>query len=609
MFQLQLFKLKSSKLPTRLGRQADSGFALWDALLLAALIAALLLVAFVSQQSRNHMNQAQGQDATLLWADQQVAGFTSSHLRLPCPDTNGDGFEDCGSGITSGLLPVQTLGLKADAARRGPMRILYSVLRSSGMDPTVLESYFEPEMWDGTKYSYGAVNGLDFCRKLADIVEGNPATIAYTVGVKRLDGEPDLERSRSVADLSNNLSCITTMASVNGIALAVDVVNEVLDQQQSTKEDAIITIAFNVLHIVLTAIDVTVAGIGLAASIATLAGASAALATAIGTCIVLVGCAFIPPYTAAVIAAGIAIGLFAAAIVAGVAAIVTLIASTALAIEVAIKTGNDPGDQVLDIDIDDVRQAALDAADQATAEENKAAQRHNAMINAENAKNNAYDLVISRSNSKDPSNTHDADVNAAMSAAVALNNASQARDDAQGKLDQANKRVSELTDAVSLQQDSCSNADLPNEQYKCDAVPAVQNKLAEAQQDVTVKQAAFNLAIYQFLTANTNYNVAMQAVLNDFGEPAGCSIFFPTVACAIDDYRKKYLVWQKSVDAYNIQHQTAIDARNSANQSWDAYVQLRDQGFPSGTGSGSAIMVWAGAEAILKQADANGVVK
>ncbi len=599
MFKLQPFKLKSQK-----------GFGLWDTLLLVALIAALLLVAFVSQQSRNHLRQAQDQDATLLWADQQVAGFTSSHLRLPCPDTNNDGLEDCGSGTTSGLLPVQTLGLKADAATRGPVRILYSLLRPSGMDPTVLESYFEPEMWDGTKYSYGTANGLDFCRKLADIVAGTPAAVAYTVALKRLDEEPDLARSRSVSDLSNNLSCITTMSSVNGIALGVDVVNEVLDQQASTKQDAIITIAFNVLHIALTAIDVSLAAIGLAASITALAAASAALAGAVASCVVLVGCALIPPYTAAVVAAGVAIGLYAGAIALGVAAIFTLIASTALAIDVAIKTGSDPGDQTLDINLDDIKQAALDAADQATAEENKANQRYNEMVAAENAKNAAHQQVINWSNNLDPSNTYDADVNAALDAAVALDVASQTKDATQGDLDQANDQVTKLNAALAQQQIDCAGANLPTEQYKCSAVPEIQSRLVQAQQAAAVALDARNSAVTQFNAANTTYNAALNKVAGDFGESAAaCFIVSTGVTCSIELYRKQYLKWLKAKDAYAVQHQSALDARNGADKAWAAYVQIRDQGFPSGTGSGSAITVWAGAEAILKQADANGVVE
>ncbi|MGA7296517.1 MAG: hypothetical protein WBW92_03260 [Rhodanobacteraceae bacterium] len=598
MFKLQPFKLKSEK-----------GFALWDTLLLVALIGALLLVAFVSQHARSQMHLAQDQDATLLWADQQVAGFTSSHLRLPCPDTNNDGLEDCGSGTTSGLLPVQTLGLKADAATRGPVRILYSLLRPSGMDPTVLESYFEPEMWDGTKYSYGTANGLDFCRKLADIVAGNSAAVAYKVGLTRLDGEGDLERTRSVSDLSNNLSCITTMSSVNGIALAVDVVNEVLSQQQSTHDAAIITIAFNVLHIILTGIDVALAAIGLANSIATLAEASVALAAAIASCIVLVGCAEIPPFTAAVIAAGLAIGFSGAAIAAGAIAIGLLVASTASATDVAIKTGNDPhSDTTLDVDLGTMEQAAIDAENQATTEENRAAASYTTMLQKQNERDAARNHVIQLADAADPGNTYDPKVNAALAAAVTLDNARVAQDQAQGDLDQANKLVTDLTNTYGLVQTECANATLPAEQYKCDAVTRVHTKLVAAQQDVPLKQAALTSANTQANAAQTAYNNARNAVYNAFhpSHPAAALNIYN----AIDEYRKKYAQWQQARNGYNLQLTAAQKARNSATQARAAYEQLKfNYEHPGTTPTGNAIMVWSGAEAILKQADANGVVE
>lgn len=595
MHKIQVFKLKSTK---------GQGFALWDTLLLVALVAALLVVAFVSQQSRMHWHQAQDQDATLLWADQQVAGFAVSHLRLPCPDINDDGLEDCGAGSLSGLLPVKTLGLKADAATRGPVRILYDMLRPGSMDPALLESYFEPQKWDGSKYSYGTANGLDFCGKLADIVSGNPSAVAYTVGLKRRDGETDLQRSHSASDLSNSLSCITTMSSVNGIALAVDVVNEVLDQQSSTKDAAVITIAFNILHIALTGIDVALAAIGMAASVTALGVASGLLAGAIASCVVLVGCALIPVYTAAVVAAGVAIGLFATAIALGAVAIATLVASTALAIDVAIKTGNDPGDQTLDVDLDQVKDAAQAAADKATEEENKLNNLRNQRDAAYNAQLAAYNQVYNLANGQ-----HAADVNAAVSAARALDNAQLVYDQAKGERDEASKRVNDLNDALTYQQNECANANLPDEQYKCDTVPRIQDRIAQAQQDLASKQSALNNATTQLNDATAAYNTAWDKVRNDFGEVGFCWLFPVEVSCAIDDYRSKYLKWKKAVAAYDGQVQIAADARTSANQAWDAYVQMRDGNTPGNTGSGSAITVWAGAEAILKQADANGVVE
>lgn len=584
-----------------------TGFALWDTLLLVALIAALLVVAFVSQQAYIHLRVTQQQAATVLWADQQVAGFAVSHRRLPCPDINGDGLEDCGAGSTAGALPLLTLGLQADAATRGPINILYTVDRPLTMDLAVLASYFEPQQWDGTKYSYGNVNGLDFCGKLADIVSAAADTTAYTVGLKRKDGEADLVRSHSAADISNSLSCVTTMSSVNGIALAVDVVNEVLAQQQSTNQSAKITIAFNVLHVILTAVDVALSGVALANSIETEAESAALLAAAIVSCIVLVGCAEIPPLTAAVVAAGVAIGLSGVAIGLSAAAIITLVASTGLAIDVAIKTGNDPGNQTLDINLSDMNAAATKAENQANADEAKAASAYTTMQNKATDRNNAYNAITTADNAVDPQHNHDALVTTATTDAVALDNAQQAKDQAQGDLDQANKKVSQLTDSYTHAQTNCAGATLPAEQYKCDAVARVHQQLLDAQAAVGAKQTALNNANTQLVAAQSAYNAALQAITNTFaGNASGAA----NLVGAINNYKTKYAQWQNAVAGYNVLHQTALDSRNSATQARNVYNQLAyNLAHPGTTPTGSAITVWAGAAAILQQADANGVVQ
>ena len=577
-----------------------AGFGLWDVVLLVALIAAMLVAALVSQQARTHLRAAEEQSATVLWADQQVAGFAASHLRLPCPDINKDGLEDCAAGAANGLLPLLTMGLQADAATRGPVRITYKVQRPSAMDPVILGSYFEPQKWDGERYAYGTSNGLDLCGKLADIVADDPAAVAYSVAVTRQDGTPDLVRERSAAELVDALSCITTMASVNGIALAVDVVTEVLEQQAQTHDAAIITIAFNVLHIALAAIDITLAAIGLAASIAIEAAAASALATAIALCVIGVGCPFIPPYTAAVAAAAVAIALFGTTIGLNAAAIIVLAASTGLAIDVAIKTGNDPGDQTLDVDLGQQEQAAIDAENTATTAENDAANsavRVQAALIARDMARKAVTDVQTGS-----------EIDAALAAAVALDNAQMANDEAQGQYDLAVEREGKLQVALTQAQASCAGAKLPDEQYKCDAVTAVNSRLQDAQAAVPVAQATLTAAQAAAAIAQTNYDQARAAVQTKF--PGLWAFPAPGLGQSIDDYRKAYLAWQRETSAYNGLHQTALDLRSAATQARDSYNQLKyNYEHPGSTPTGSAITVWAGAEAILKQADANGVVE
>lgn len=577
-------------------RRRIAGFGLWDSLLLVALVAVMLVAAFVSQQARTHLRTAEQQSATLLWADQQVAGFVASHLRLPCPDSNGSGLEDCTSGVQQGLLPLVTLGLQANAATRGPVRIKYNLQRPPGMDPGLLESYFEPQQWDGTLYDYGTSNGLDLCGKLVDIVNADPGAVAYSVALTREDGIPDLVKQHSTSDLASSLNCITTMSSVNGIALAVDVVNEVIDQQSSTNDAAVITIAFNVLHMALASIDAISAAVGLAASIATEVASAAALAGAIASCIVLVGCAFIAPYTAAVAAAAVAIGLYATTIALDAAAFVVLAVSTGLAIDVAIKTGNAPGNQTASVDLTQQEQAAESAEQTATDAENDAAAAQVTLQNALAARDLAYQQVIGLAQGST--------IDTVLAAAVTLDNATSAQAQAQGNFDQANDRVTDLTASYTQAQASCASANLPSEQYKCDAVSQVNANLVQAQQNVTVTQTALTAANQQVVDATTAYNNAKTAVATAFP-----GLWVLSLQSAIDGYRDAYAVWQKDTDAYNTQEQRALDARSNATQARAAYNQLVASQAAGPTPTGSGIQVWAGAEAILKQADANGVVE
>ena len=60
-------------------------------------------------------------------ADDAVMGFATINARLPCPDTDHDGREDCGGGEV-GKLPYLTIGLPD--ARAGRLR--YGVLRRTG---------------------------------------------------------------------------------------------------------------------------------------------------------------------------------------------------------------------------------------------------------------------------------------------------------------------------------------------------------------------------------------------------------------------------------------------------------------------------------------------
>jgi hypothetical protein len=607
-------------------RGSMTGFALWDVLLLVTLIASILLAIFLIQQSRVQLRSVQERNATLLWADNKVAGFAAANLRLPCPDSNNDGNEDCGS--STGTLPFLTLGLSGDAAVRGPQQIRYNLLAAAAtdLDLRVLDNRFEPIKWDGNafgdNYAYAAVNGLDFCLKLAKTLDyedlpdprngttgvGNANAVAYSLAVPQRQGLPDITRSRSVADLSNALGCMTNMSAVNGISLAVEVVNEVQDEQESIRDSAIITIAFNVFNIAMAGLDVATAGVGLASSITTLAAASSLLAGAVASCIVLVGCAFIPVYTAAVTAASIAIGLFGAAIAASALAIGALVYSTALAVEVAIATGLSPGNTSPSVDLAAQLATVQQAEANATADELAATNAFNAMQQDITDRTNARNNITALRNAVDPNGDYDTQLNAAIAASEALNIARVAKDNADGLAETKRKRRDDLNASLVDAQTSCAGANLPSEQYKCDTRDRVLADRDAAQVEYNNALAAQTLAGQQLATATNTYNTALSNLNTAYNNIN--PILGNLMVTRVNNYHDAYYQLQNSTISYNALQQTAVQSRASAVAARNSYNELVAAVNNGGTlPGGSQVIAWSGAEAILRQSDAKGEVE
>ncbi|MDR2112281.1 MAG: type II secretion system GspH family protein [Candidatus Accumulibacter sp.] len=111
------------------------GFQLLElAIVLVALGVITLMATFafsgVDQKNTRAQSAAEAENAR-----EAIRAFLLANKRLPCPDTNADGHENCGGG-ESGYLPYASLGLTENTHNR--MR--YSVYRASGTnDATRLE--------------------------------------------------------------------------------------------------------------------------------------------------------------------------------------------------------------------------------------------------------------------------------------------------------------------------------------------------------------------------------------------------------------------------------------------------------------------------------------
>lgn len=192
----------------RHGAHRPSGFSLIElAVALAALgLVTLLLVQFLATASQQH--RAVARRHLLTRADDALLAYAMINSRLPCPDVDHDGDQDCGAGQV-GRLPWRTIGLPDANARR----IRYGVLRwpsaGNGADLTRNVDRFLPLQVSGTigmPTAVGNANGLDLCWALRNARQQGPepaylhvtragspssieANIAYAVALPMRDGD------------------------------------------------------------------------------------------------------------------------------------------------------------------------------------------------------------------------------------------------------------------------------------------------------------------------------------------------------------------------------------------------------------------------------------
>jgi len=102
-----------------------------------------------------------------------LTGFVFTHSRLPCPDSNADGIEDCGGGLARGYLPFRTLGMPGQARNSSGLALRYAVFRNSAGNSDLASRVdrFAPLLPAGTAPTavatvLGVANALDMCKAL-----------------------------------------------------------------------------------------------------------------------------------------------------------------------------------------------------------------------------------------------------------------------------------------------------------------------------------------------------------------------------------------------------------------------------------------------------------
>lgn len=364
------------------------GFSLLELAAVLALLSGLVFALLYKTSDVSIQTTLQSTDSALRAADEQVRQFAVWNGRLPCPDTDGNGLEDCGGGTQKGYLPYRTLGLAVigyEAGEQGSRALRYGVYRAAAdSDLAVRGDRFKPTNADGTAYNLGNENSLDFCSALASAA-GNAQNnaylhIAYTNGARsamaymlaspgvadadsdgdRYDGlngssaagfnapltpvstaYDDTTRGRGLNELYELLHCQVSQRSLNLAANAIALEEENIAFAQSNKDSADEGVVMNAVGSGLAAWSMAQAGAELAGAIEVQAVSAGLLAAATATCAIppFIGCALVPVYTAAVASAGTGIGLAGTALGLSGVALGLQIASTVLYADIAAKAG------------------------------------------------------------------------------------------------------------------------------------------------------------------------------------------------------------------------------------------------------------------------------
>lgn len=190
-------------------------------------------------------------------ASDAVIGFALANSRLPCPDTDGDGIEDCAGAAGTGTLPQRTIG------QLFPRPIRYGVNRLAGTDLARLTQRYFPNI-PGAAPSPTPLNGLDLCIALRD---GQASLMGLPVGAASVpsafalassgagdasgdgnlfdglnagggfvapgspitNGYDDYSSAMGFGELAQRLGCLTRLAEANGAARSAVAARDLYD--------------------------------------------------------------------------------------------------------------------------------------------------------------------------------------------------------------------------------------------------------------------------------------------------------------------------------------------------------------------------------------------
>ncbi len=532
------------KAKNNLYHNKQDGFSLWELsivmlIMIGLFVALVKIMPYIVQRENVELDSS-----IVIKVDEQILGFIAAYNRLPCPDNNNDGLENCGS--NSGTVPYKTLGLNEDYAGIGSIPISYAVFKNSAInaDLTTIADLFNPTDSHGTVSTFNQINGLDFCTALANassstfstsyvhiiLPDGTMTAVPYvivTAGTSNADGSgtafdgrndtaaldfeapnknhtatyDDTVFSKSFAELATALECDTAQNSLNLLADAKATHTENVTQAQSIKESAELAIIITIMQTALGVANTAMAVYNLVLAGALVAVASGSLASAIATCVASLGtaCALVGVAIAglvaailAVVAAGISVGLNIAALVVQTIAIVrTIDVANRAGSTVSVPNPNTSTNTTGPV----VNNSDLAAQARATAETLKL-DAANKVIAARDSINNARGLAVTvrdRFNLLKSQTQSLANTNAAVNDALFSSYSNSTNSQTQTNVNQANSAITNLANAKTNADNAVTALGAPSltGTYPNADFPLTKTHLALAEPQMTTAQNDF----------------------------------------------------------------------------------------------------------------------
>lgn len=161
----------------KLIQQCSRGFSLIELAVVIVIIGMILAAIPILVPSFSQLFNEKSSIDNTISIGENLKGFSITHSRLPCPDTDNDGLENCADAAQVGRVPYKTLNLANTATNTHGIPLQYAVYRAASTinradaDLAVLKDRYAPVL-PNSEISIQS-NGLDFCWALRNAIQNS----------------------------------------------------------------------------------------------------------------------------------------------------------------------------------------------------------------------------------------------------------------------------------------------------------------------------------------------------------------------------------------------------------------------------------------------------